>query len=92
MIFPVYDGYPTPKMPEPPAIPPVKDKGNVGDDPNKKKNPYDEYKNKYPSGSDNVDKKNTNDKEGKKKCDSVTISEEGRRLCEEMMKKKQHEQ
>ena len=87
MIFPVYDGYPTPKMPEPPAIPPVKDKGNVGDDPNKKKNPYDEYKNKYPSGKDNVDKKNENDKE--KKRDSVTISEEGRRLYEEMMKKKQ---
>jgi len=87
MIFPVYDGYPTPQMPEPPAIPPVKDKGNVGDDPNKKKNPYDEYKKKYPSGKDNVDKKNENDKE--KKQDSVTISEEGRRLYEEMMKKKQ---
>lgn len=85
MIFPVYDGYPTPQMPEPPAIPPVESKGNVGDDPHKKKNAHDAYKKTYPSGQDNVDKKNTDEK----KRDTVTISDEGRRLYEEMMKKKQ---
>lgn len=84
MVLPIqYGPYNPPKMAETPLITPVTGKGNVKDNPHKNKN---DYKKAYTSGGKSVDK----DGNYKPSYDSVTISDEGRLLYQEMMKKKQN--